>query len=95
MRKIGRILLYVTIAIVALPFIYVVGIYAIVLGGYALVALGALTVSLFTDFPKSPDDIGAYAVLSGMTLATLAVCAGGLYLIWYGVRHFFASFRNR
>lgn len=95
MRTFGRILLYIAIAIVALPLIYIIGVYAVVLGAYAVVALGAVIVAPFVMWPPTLEDFGVWVLYLALSLIVLALCVGGLRLIWHGTTHFISSIRNR
>lgn len=63
---------------------YVVGIFAVVLGGYAVVAVIAAIMQLGTI--RSAGDLGILVLYVAIALFILALCAGGLWLAWRLVR---------
>lgn len=75
--------------------IYVIGIYAIVLGAYAVVGLGALIAGLFTHASSlSVDDLVGVAALGALIAITLGFSAVSLYGIWIAARRFVTALRR-
>ena len=94
MKTLGRALLYAIVGIIALPAIYAIGIYAIILGAYAIVTLGALVAAPLAMGLPSSEDMAVWLLYVAIAVIIITLCAGGLRLIWYAARHLIVAARK-
>lgn len=94
LSRIWRVLTAIILLIIALPFIYVFGVYALIFGGYALAAVGGVFFALFNATDGfAIESLGVTAFYFVVAALVLVACVGVLYAILLVLRSIFSIAR--